>query len=157
MSAPGAQPTLRPRKHVCWFVQRARDAGKEGTPCWGSDKSLTVPGEALLWLPGFGRTFLVGVTLLVLGNQFCSPPSIYQLQPWLFLSCLCCKGSQNPYMCPGTTKPLHELFFLPRIHEVIWRVDPLGGAVCGRVIVITLLLGLEWSIITLCSLLCWGI
>lgn len=41
-------------------------------------------------------------------------------------------------MYPGTTKPLHGLF-LPRIHEVVWRVEHLGGAVCGRVVVIALL------------------
>lgn len=56
-------------------------------------------------------------------------------------------------MCPGTTKPLHELF-LPMMHEVVWRVEHLGGgAVCGRMVIIALLHGLEWSV-TICAQCC---
>lgn len=39
---------------MCWFVQRARILARK-VHSWGSDQSLIVPvpGEALLWLPGF--------------------------------------------------------------------------------------------------------
>lgn len=73
--------------------------------------------------------------ILVLGIIFCCWEASFAAlllcdkcnHSQLFLSCLmCCEGSQDPYVCPRTTKPLSELF-LPRMHEVVCRVEPLEG------------------------------
>lgn len=54
----------------------------------------------------FGDNFF-----LLLGSQLCSPLNDNCNHSWLFLSCLmCCEGSQDLYVCPGTTKPLQKLF-----------------------------------------------
>lgn len=92
LSATRAQPAQRQSKHLHWFVQRARDAGKEDMPCWASDQPPRCP---CAWLSPTVFT-RVWMCILVLGIIFYCWEASFAALPlydnfnhsWLFLSCL---------------------------------------------------------------------
>lgn len=139
----------------------------KGQGCWQGRYGLLELGSP----PCCPRAWLNPVVVtrvwmytLVLGIFFCDweasiaaiPLHDNRIHSWLFLSCLIpCEGRQDPYMCPGTTKSLQELF--GRGCTRLFGDGDKTAETCqrvGRVVITAVSQGLEQSLTVLCSTWC---
>jgi len=140
----------------------------EGQGCWQGRYTLLglgpAPHRPRAWLTPIVVT-RVWMHILVLRMIFyCWEGSFAALHlydsrnhsPLFLLPRICCEGSQDWYVCPGTTKPLHEHFCLGGMRWFgEWSLSGVrllrGVPACGGVLVAALLRGLERGGTVLCS------
>lgn len=101
--------------------------------------------------------YILGWVQFISAGKLAWQPSLYMPTATIALVLPGVVKVVRTHICALGPPNLYMSFILRRIVEVVWRVEPLGGAACGRVVVTALLQGLEWSVTVLCSVLCQGI